>query len=97
MKLTSDVEQRKQRSQHNSPNPNNDYKQRKSSQVLTPRETPNSESRILFSAAILKFGDKTIGFRCSLVSGDCSIQAFSDFHVPEVRNKDRCRNRKIKI
>ena len=25
---------------------------------------------------------------CSLSSGDCSICSFSDFHVPEVRNKD---------
>ena len=29
MKLTSDVKQRKQRSQHNSPNPNNSYKTKK--------------------------------------------------------------------
>ena len=34
---------------------------------------------------------------CSLSSGDCSIYAFSHFHVPEVRNKDQCGNRKIKI
>ena len=29
MTLTSDVKQRKQRSQHNSPNPNNSYKTKK--------------------------------------------------------------------
>ena len=29
MKLTSDVKQRKQRSQHNGPNPNNNYKTKK--------------------------------------------------------------------
>ena len=65
--------------------------------MSTRRKRTNSGSRILFSAAILKFGAQTIGFRCSLSSGDCTIQAFSDFHVPEVRNKDRCGNRKIKI
>ena len=33
----------------------------------------------------------------ALSSGLCSFKAFSDLHVPEVKNRYRFRNRKIEI
>ena len=65
---------------------------RSSSAMFSPSNWPcqTNKSPRTFSLAFPVIG-------CSLSSGDCSIYAFSHFHVPEVRNKDRCGNRKIKI
>ena len=66
MKLTSDVKQRKQRNQHNSPNPNNSYKTKKKFTGSYTEGNPNliNKQHTPFAAlfqiiVLLKNGKKT--------------------------------------